>query len=273
MPESEAYECTPRNTVNRLKQRATYDYETVHSIINSAPVVHVSFNPTSFEDDPFPTILPMLGCTGSFTPPEASETSATAVYLHGHSASRFMKLPSSPNSPHAVEGLPGVPVCVAATQMDGLVLALTPFNHSCNYRSAVVHGYAHAVTDPEEKNYALELITDSIIPSRWENSRVPPTPAEIASTGVLRVDIVSASAKIRAYGAGNDKADLADEEMRKRVWTGVVPAYIRYGEPVPADENLVGEVPGYVGGWIKEQNEVGEKYSREVTKFKAPKKT
>jgi hypothetical protein len=32
------------------------------------------------------------------------------------------------------------PVCVAATLFDGVVLALTPFNHSCNFRSAVVHG-------------------------------------------------------------------------------------------------------------------------------------
>jgi len=273
MADAEVYERTPRNTVNRLKQRATYDHEQVHSIINSAPVVHVSFNPTSFEDDPFPTILPMLGCTGSFTPPGASETSAVAVYLHGHASSRFMKLPSGPNSPHAEAGLPGVPVCVATTHVDGLILALTPFNHSCNYRSAVVHGYAHEVSDPAEKMYALELITDSMIPFRWENSRVPPTPAEMTSTGVLRVDIVSASAKIRAYAPGNDKADLADEEMRERVWTGVVPSNIQYGEPVPAEENLVKEVPGYLREWIKGQNEEGERYSREIAVLKGPKKT
>jgi len=215
----------------------------------------------------------MLGCTGSFTPAGAQEKSATAIYLHGHSASRFMKMPSQPPSYLEDASLPGIPVCVAATHIDGIVLAYTPFNHSCNYRSAVVHGYAHAVEDPEEKMYALHLITDNVLPERWDNSRVPPTEAEMKSTGVIRVDIVSASAKIRAYGVGNEKLDLDNSEMRGKVWTGVVPIALKYGEPVPAEENLIRKVPEYIVDWVKGQNEGGEKYSREITSMKAPKKS
>jgi len=212
----------------------------------------------------------MLGCFGSYNPPNATETSPPSIYLHGHISSRFIKLPTS--SRFSDDGLPGVPVCVAATHLDGLVLALTPFNHSCNYRSAVVHGYASLVVDPTEKMYALELITDNILRDRWENSRVPPTEAEMKSTGVLRVDIVSASAKVRAYTAGNDKADLENMEMRKRVWNGVVPSYVTYGEPVPAVDNMVEEVPRYIREWIDEQNEKTEGYARHVASVKAPAK-
>lgn len=268
MSEREIYEATPRSSVNRLKQRAVYDHETVHAIIDSAPVLHVSFNPTSYDDDPFPTILPMLGCTGSYTPTDASETSPPAVYLHGHSASRLMKLPSNPLD----DSLPGVPVCVAATHIDGLVLALTPFNHSCNYRSAIVHGWAVPVTDYDEKMYALTLITDSMVPSRWSHTRIPPTEVEMKSTGVIRVNIVSASAKVRAYTAGDDAKDLADTEMRRRVWAGVVPMSLVYGEPVPTAGNLMEEVPRYIEEWRERENDGNVKYSREVASRNAPKK-
>ncbi|KAH9476372.1 hypothetical protein JR316_0011947 [Psilocybe cubensis] len=263
---AEAYEPTERSKVNRYKTRANYDYDTIHGIIDTCPVLHVSFNPSSMDDDPFPTILPMIGCTGSYTPPNAAETSAVCVYLHGHSSSRFMKLPAvqSESDDPVYSSLPGTPACIAATHMDGVVLALTPFNHSCNYRSAVIHGYANIVTDSAEKMYALQLITDSLIPSRWDHSRVPPTPSEMNSTSVLRVDIVSASAKIRAGPPGNDRADLDDVGMRQRVWTGVLPAWGVWGPPVAAPENLVPDVPGYISDFVKEQNDKGERYATEI---------
>jgi len=199
----------------------------------------------------------MLGCIGSFTPPDSS---APALYLHGHAASRLMKLPTSNKD----AGSDGTPVCVAATHVDGLVLAYTPFNHSCNYRSAVVHGWAHPVTDPSEKMYALELITNNIVSERWDNSRVPPTEAEMTSTGVLRVDIVSASAKVRAASAGNDKADLKDAEMRERVWTGVVPMWVTYGDPIAGEDNRVKEVPQQLKKWLGAENARQAEYSTSI---------
>ncbi|CAA7271369.1 unnamed protein product [Cyclocybe aegerita] len=273
MSDATQYEKTPRSTVNRLKQRAVYDQETIRSIIDTSPILHVSFLPVHPSDDPFPTILPMLGCFGAYTAPNAELQSAPAIYLHGHSASRFFKLPGNTSSWAAEEGLPGLPVCVAATHIDGLVLALTPFNHSSNYRSAVVHGYAQLVTDAAEKDYALTLITDNIVPERWANSRVPPTEAEMKTTSVIRVDVVSASAKVRAYTAGNDKADLEDESVVGKVWTGVVPMWTQYGEPVPAVENRVSRVPEHVARVIEERNAEGEQWAKDIATRKAPKKT
>ena len=229
-----------------------YDEDTIHAIVDSASVLHVSFVPGALDDDPFPAILPMVGCTGSYTAPNSEQTSPTAIYLHGYVSSRLIKLPSSN------EDLPGTPVCIAATHVDGLVLAVTPFNHSNNYRSAIIHGWANIVTDQAEKLYALEQITNHVISNRWENTIVPPTEADLKSTGVLRVDIASASAKVRAAGPGDPGVS------QDRVWLGVVPCYMAYGKPVPSGQNRVEEVPEHINSWVSKENERNEKYARQV---------
>jgi nitroimidazol reductase NimA-like FMN-containing flavoprotein (pyridoxamine 5'-phosphate oxidase superfamily) len=82
----------------------------------------------------------MLGCTGSFAAPSASpSTSAQDLYIHGYVSGRMFK--------HAKDG--ELPMTVSATFLDGLVLSLTPFHNSCNYRSAVVFGFASVVSSPK----------------------------------------------------------------------------------------------------------------------------
>jgi hypothetical protein len=99
----------------------------------------------------------------------------------------------------------------------------------------------------------MQLLTDNLLPSRWANSRVPPTPAELSSTSILRVRIASASAKIRAGGPSEDRKDLADKELKQKCWTGVVPYWGTWGEPVPGKENGREEVEGYIEAWrVKE---------------------
>ncbi|KAL9597719.1 MAG: hypothetical protein Q9219_004976 [cf. Caloplaca sp. 3 TL-2023] len=211
----------------------------------------------------------MLGCTSAYpNDPLTDKSESRVVYLHGSSTARMMRLAKASDEAGGAEGNAsnGIPVCVAATQLDGVVLALTPFNHSCNYRSAVIFGHAHIVTDDKERMHAMHLITNNLVPSRWENSRVPPTSTELQSTGILRVDIESASAKVRTGMPGDDRKDLKDEGMRKEVWTGVVPAWVKWGEPVPAETNLREGVPGYLGEWVDGENEKGERYACDVAK-------
>jgi hypothetical protein len=43
--------------------QGTYEYATIHGLVNACPVLHVSFNDP---EHPFPVVLPMLGCTGNF---------------------------------------------------------------------------------------------------------------------------------------------------------------------------------------------------------------
>jgi nitroimidazol reductase NimA-like FMN-containing flavoprotein (pyridoxamine 5'-phosphate oxidase superfamily) len=247
-----------------------YDYDTIHSIIDKTPVLHVSFPPLA--EDPFPAILPMLGCTGVYD--EAAQAAAESaepaapgafpngdakeaevipsgprsIYLHGHSAARMFQITKGNE----------VPVAVAATTMQGIVLSLTPFHNSCNYASAVVHGYASVVTSEAEHLYALTRITNNLIPERWENSRNPPTNAELTSTGVVKVTIVSASAKVRIGGPSDDRPDLRNEELINSCWTGVVPTWTTFGEPVPSSYNKLQRLPGYMREWINEENHKGK---------------
>ncbi|KAM7187846.1 hypothetical protein V8F20_010805 [Naviculisporaceae sp. PSN 640] len=266
MAESYSYPVQARNTVRRHRERAKYDFETVHAIVNASSILHVSFLPTDPENDPYPTILPMIGNMGSFQgSSSSSEEGPQDLYLHGHSASRIMRLAGD----RGVEG--GIPVCVAATLLDGIKLSLTPFNNSCNYRSAVLHGDAEVVTNEAEKDFALRLITDGLVPGSWDNSRVPPTRSELLSTSVLRVRLATASAKINQGGPADDRKDLQNDEVTAKVWTGVLPVWETVGNPIPSATNKVAKVPEYVLRKQQSQNPENEKYARDavgVTKEK-----
>ena len=182
-------------------------------------------------------MLPMLGFMGSFSSPDAALSEPLDLYIHGYVSSRLMKLGTNPSS-----GLEGFPLTMAATHVDGLVLALTPNHHSYNYRSAILHGYAIPVTDMDEKLWAMQHITNNVVEDRWANTRLPPTKTEMTSTQILKVSVVDASAKIRAGSTGDDRADLKNEELRAKVWTGVVPTWTMLGTPVPSPDNRVAKV-------------------------------
>ena len=266
MDETPTYPSHERGTVRRLRDRAKYDFGTVHTIFNAASIVHVSFMPTDPSIDPFPTILPMLGTMASFVNPTADPaTEPLDMYIHGHASSRLMKLPGSVLAEDHPEGLP---VCVAATLLDGIKLALAPFNHSCNYRSAVLHGYANIVTDEDEKNWAMHRITDDLVPDRWNNSRVPPTKAELQSTSVLRITVVSASAKINTGPTGDDRKDLQNDDVTSKVWAGVLPVWEHIGPPAESKTNKVASLPEYLSGWVEGQNISRQEYALKVASDK-----
>ncbi|KAF9886986.1 hypothetical protein FE257_010602 [Aspergillus nanangensis] len=249
------------NTVNRYKHRATYDLGAIHSIINSSQVLHVSFNTGS--SDPFPAILPMIGQMGSFDYPSATIDEPLECYLHGYVSSRIMNLARDREGE-------GLPICVAASRVDGLILSLTPNSHSYNYRSAVLHGYASLVTDEAEKLYAMELVTNSVLPDRWRHSRVPPDRAEMSSTVILKVKVVDGSGKIRDGGVSDERKDTTNDEVTRSVWTGVVPVWETFGEPVPSPENRVPEVPNYINSFISGKNEQNQAYSKGAVKVTLP---
>ncbi|KAL8874415.1 MAG: hypothetical protein Q9174_000260 [Haloplaca sp. 1 TL-2023] len=161
----------------------------------------------------------------------------------------------------ARESSEGLPMCIAATKCDGLVLSLTPFSHSYNYRSAVLFGYATPVDDMEEKLWAMELITNSVLPERWENSRTPPDGAELSSTTILKVKIASGSGKVRDGGPHDEKKDLERSEVTENIWTGVVPMWEAMGEPVASDYNHTGSLPQYLRSFKNKINSTNESYA------------
>ena len=152
-------------------------------------------------------------------------------------------------------GQNGLPVSIAATKVDGIVLSLTPNSHSYNYRSAILFGYATLVTNEEEKLWAMKLITDSVLPGRWENTRVPPDRAEMASTSILRVKVVCGSGKIRDGGPADDKKDTEREDVVGSVWTGFVPIWETLGEPVCGGKGRLVDPPEHVTDYVRRGNE------------------
>lgn len=99
---------------------------------------------------------------------------------------------------------------------------------------------------------------------------MPPNKGEMASTQILRVRIDSGSAKVRE-GVPNDEAcDLGEEGVLDAVWTGVVPVYERFGEPVVGPYNRVKEVPEYVKSYVEEMNKGNESYALEAARKDAP---
>ncbi|CAD0112872.1 unnamed protein product [Aureobasidium uvarum] len=251
MSSTNTYPQDEKSKAKRYAKRVTYDKDAVRNIVDAAPILHVSFNapPTEDTEPQFPTILPMLGTTAD---------DGHTIYLHGSSAARLLRLGAGQEAE--------LPVCIAATILDGYVLALTPFNHSCNYRSAVVFGYATKVVDADEMMLALKIITDHLVADRWTNSRTPPTKSELTATGILRVQIDTASVKVRNGGPHDDKKDLKDEATTSRVWTGVVPVRQILGEPVANPENKVEQVPASVKSWIEDTNNMRKDHMTESMK-------
>ncbi|KAL9611106.1 MAG: hypothetical protein Q9167_004239 [Letrouitia subvulpina] len=247
---------------------------TIHSIINTCKVLHVSFPPAS-SSSPFPALLPMIGAMGSFDHPSSDLNDPLDCYLHGYISSRLMNLARSSSSSSSSSSAitsdssnqttetkeQGLPVTIAATKVDGLVLSLTPFSHSYNYRSAILFGRAVPVTDPEEKLYAMRLITESVVPSRWESCRTPPDAGEMGATGILKVQIEGGSGKVRTGPPKDDKKDMKGGQG-ERVWTGVVPVWETMGEPMAGGAGGEGETLGNLGIWVREENHGMEAYAK-----------
>ncbi|KAI1197832.1 hypothetical protein F5X97DRAFT_167969 [Nemania serpens] len=261
MPSEELqYPTKPYSKVNRYDVRATYALETIHEIVNTCPILQVSF---TVPDSPFPMMLPMIGQMGSFSRPSSDTDDVLELYLHGYVSSRLINLSrKSGSSDESGNGTgtgngtepSGLPVTVGASHLDGLVLALTPNSHSYNYRSAVLFGHAEVVADAEEKLWAMELITNGVVRDRYRHTRVPPNKAEMQSTSVLRVTVAAGSAKVRGGMPSDDRADLEDAALLGRVWTGVVPVHYTLGDPVPGPYNRLEAPPAYLDEFVRESN-------------------
>jgi len=198
---------TARTTLSRLPKRGSHDRATIAAILDEALICHLGF---VHEGQPFvlPTIHARVGST---------------IYVHGSAASRMLRTLAE-----------GVPVCLTATLLDGLVLARSAFHHSMNYRSVVVLGRADLVADEGEKVEALRAVVEHVAPSRWAEVRSP-NANEIKATSVLKLPLDEASAKIRTGPPLDDEEDYA-----LPIWAGVVPTGLSSFDPVPDPRLLAG---------------------------------
>ncbi len=212
-----SYFPTPRTTPTRYRERADYDRATVHAILDEALVCHLGY----------------LSGGGPVVLPTTHARLGETLYLHGSTGAGPMLAAKAAPS--------GLPVCVSVTLVDGLVLARAAMHHSVNFRSVVVLGDARVVEDPAEKLRALRCLLDHIRPGRADDCRAP-NARELAATGVLALDLVEVSAKLRTGGPVDDPEDEALPH-----WAGVVPVALTAGPPVPAaDLDPATPVPAYL---------------------------
>lgn len=206
---------TKRTQLHRRPNRASYDRDVINPILDEAFVCHFGF-----VSDGQPYVIPT-----------AFARADNVLYVHGSSASRTLKVAKS-----------GISVCLTVTILDGLVIAKSALNNSMNYRSVVVLGVAHEVSERAEKCEALRVLTEHIVPGRWGDTR-PPTAQELKATTVLALPLEEASAKIRTGGALDE-----EEDLDLPYWAGVLPIGLEVRPPV-SEPNADGPVPSYLSGY------------------------
>jgi len=205
---------TPRSRVKRMPERARYDAETVHSIIDAAAYCHIGY---VIAGKPYVTAT-------------AHWRHGSRVYWHGSSASRMLE--------HQAEG---AEVCFSVTHIDGFVLARSAFHHSINYRSVVAFGTAEPVRGEDEKRVALEAFVERLFPGRTREMRSP-NARELKATLVLSMELTEAAAKIRT---GPPKDD--EEDYTLPIWAGVLPVHPGFEVPIPDPRLTQGiTVPEYL---------------------------
>jgi nitroimidazol reductase NimA-like FMN-containing flavoprotein (pyridoxamine 5'-phosphate oxidase superfamily) len=202
---ADSFVVTKTNKVRQLNKKAAYDTDTVHRILDAGIVAHVAF-----VQDGKPVVVPMIyGREGN------------TVYLHGARKSRVIRLLEQTDQ-----------ACMNVTLLDGIVYARSVFNSSMNYRSVTVFGTPTLVEGSAAKLAAMRHISEHTMPGRWDEVR-DSHEKEVKMTGVIRLEIESASAKI---SAGNPDDDEEDYDIP--IWAGVLPVTTSVGSKIDDDRLL-----------------------------------
>ena len=184
---------TERSRVKRMNKRAHYDEATIHSILDAQPMCTVGYN---FKGLPYVT-------------PTLQWREGSHIYWHGSAASRML------------EACDETEVCVNVTIFDGMVMARSAFNHSCNYRSVMAFGMAHKVKNVDDKEARLKAMVEQMFPERWDSLRKLKA-KELKATTILGLELNEVSAKVRSGPPDDDEEDYA-----LPIWAGVIPLQTR----------------------------------------------
>lgn len=198
---TQAYAANALSTPTRYRDRASYDKDAVHAVLDEALNCHVAF-----VRDGRPVSLPTMHARDGDT-----------IYVHGSTGGRFALLD-------------GEPICITVTLIDALVLARSWMHHSAGYRSVVAHGEARVVRDPEERLAAMRALIEKMHPGRSDESR-PPTAKEDAATAIVALKLESVSLKSRGDHIADDESDLDGP-----YWAGTIPLITQRGPIRPAPD-------------------------------------
>ncbi len=199
----------PRTEITRLSEKASRDRSLLDALIDESRVAHVGL-----VSDGHPVVI----ATGV-------ARDGDQVLIHGSTGSGWMRLLAA-----------GADASVAVTALDGLVFARSAFESSMHYRSAVLFGTFTPVTDADDKDRALDILTESLLPGRLAELRRP-TAKELAATLVLAMPIQTWSLKVSEGWPEDPPEDVVGD-----AWAGVVPLTLVAGEPRSAPDLRVGIV-------------------------------
>lgn len=204
-----------RTTITRLANKASQDRAELDQLLDTVHIGHFAI----VGADGHPVALPT-----------ATVRDGDRVLVHGSTGSKWLRRLAT-----------GSPTSLAVTSFDGLVVARSAFESSMRYRSAVLFGQCAAITDPDEKGRALDVITDGLIPGRSAEVRASTT-KELAAVLVLALPIDEWSLKV-----SEGWPDDPDDDVAGPAWAGVLPVVQHYGDPVPAPDLRAGiDVPDSV---------------------------
>ncbi|SBV96677.1 conserved hypothetical protein [uncultured Alphaproteobacteria bacterium] len=188
---------TPRNTVQRLSRRASYDRAVIHAIL----------------DDGYVAVISALVEGAVRAQPIYYWRIGDELFVHGSRHNALFKAL-----------LDGQEACLTIAHLDGLVLARSAFHHSMNYRSVVIYAHAREIANAAERTAVLKQSVERLAAGRWAEVRKP-SEAEMRGTLVLGFAISEASAKARSGGPVDDPDDYG-----LPVWAGVIPCALTFGD-------------------------------------------
>lgn len=194
------FEKSAINKVKRGAQKASYDKDTIYAILDETEVCHIAF---LHEGKPF-------------VQPINFGRNKDKIYIHGSNKNRMTNALVQAKE-----------VCLNVMILDAMKLTRSAFNHSVNYRSAMIFGTVRDLTNNEDKIEGLKSIINHFVPNRWENCRKPDE-KELNATKVLEIKIETASAKI-ANSPPSDK----ERDLDLDYWAGTIPVKTIYGTPMP----------------------------------------
>lgn len=204
---------TERTRHRRLRQQGRAGRQSLYAVLRAGLVAHLGVI-----IDGWPMVVPT-----------AYGFDDDTLYLHGSVASQSLNTA-------------GTPVCVTITLTDGLVLARSVFEHTINYRSAMIYGRPRVVTGPAEKLAGLRCVTEHMAPGQWDYARRP-SRKELAATRLLALPLEEASVKIRT--GPPDDGDSPDAALG--LWAGELPLATTWQQPVPDPALPAGiPVPGHI---------------------------
>jgi uncharacterized protein len=190
---------TERTRHRRMRALGQTDRESLYAVLRAGMIAHLGVI-----IDGWPMVVPTVYGFDDDT-----------LYLHGSVASQSM------NSAEDI-------VCVTITLTDGLVLARSVFEHTINYRSAMIYGPPRMVTDPAEKLAGLRRITEHVVPGAWDYARQP-NRKELAAVRLLALPLAEASVKIRT----GPPDDGHSPDAALGLWAGELPLATAWQPPVP----------------------------------------